>query len=172
MLVAGTITIHLVPYLIDRGYPAGFAANMVGLIGLMALPGRLVFTPLGERLSRHQVTAILFLLQAVALLVLLLVSNSVGVFCFVVLFGAGFGAITPARAALVADHYGSTHYARINSVLGLFITGARAIAPVGAGIMYDLLGTYSPIFWILAGVSVLAAGAILLVKHDGEMERE
>jgi MFS family permease len=141
MLVAGAITVHLVPYLIDRGYSAGFAASVVGLIGIMALPGRLIFTPLGEHLPRRLVAALLFLLQATALLVLLLVPNTVGVLGFVVLFGAGFGAITPARAALVADHYGSAHYAKISSVLGLFVTGARAIAPVGAGIMYDLLGS-------------------------------
>jgi MFS family permease len=165
MLTAGAITVHLIPYLIDQGYSASFAASMVGLIGIMALPGRLVFTPLGERFSRRLVVAFLFLLQAAALPVLLLVPNHIGVLSFVVLFGAGFGAITPARAALVADHYGSTHYARINSVLGLFVTGARAVAPVGAGILYDLLGTYPPIFWVLAGLSALAAGAILLIDH-------
>lgn len=165
MLAAGAITVHLVPYLIDRGYPASFAASMAGLIGIMALPGRLVFTLLGERFSRRFVTALLFLLQAVALPVLLLIPNVVGVCGFVVLFGAGFGAITPARAALVADHYGSTHYAKINSVLGLFVTGARAIAPAGAGILHDALGSYPPIFWMLTGFSVLAAGAILLVGH-------
>ena len=162
-LVAGAITVHLVPYLIDHGYSPSFAADIVGLIGIMALPGRLVFTLLGERLPRHLVTAMLFLLQGAALPVLLLMPGIAGVFCFVVLFGAGFGAITPARAALVADHYGSAYYARINSVLGLFVTGARGIAPVGAGIMYDLLGTYPPIFWVLAGLSVVAAGAILLI---------
>jgi MFS family permease len=163
MLAAGALTVHLVPYLIDRGYPASFAASMVGLIGIMALPGRLVFTMLGERVSRRLVTALLFALQTVSLPVLLVLPGVPGVVGFVVLFGAGFGAITPARAALVADHYGSQHYAKINSVLGLFITGARAIAPVGAGIFYDLLGSYSLIFWALAGLSALAAGAILLV---------
>lgn len=167
MLVSGAITVHLVPYLIDRRYSAAFAASMVGLIGIMALPGRLVFTLLGERVSRKLITALLFILQAIALPVLLLVHSVVGILCFVVLFGAGFGAITPARAALVADHYGSTHYARINSVLGLFVTGARGIAPVAAGIAYDLLGgTYPPIFWMLAAISLLAAGAILMVKHE------
>ena len=30
-------------------------------------------------------------------------------------------------------------------------------------ISYDLLGTYSLIFWALAGLSALAAGAILLI---------
>jgi MFS family permease len=138
---------------------------MVGLIGIMALPGRLVFTMLGERLARRLVTAALFLLQAIALAVLLLVPGLAGVFGFVVLFGAGFGALTPARAALVAEYYGSTHYARISSVLGLFVTGARAIAPVGAGILYDRLGTYSLIFWVLAGFSALAAG---LTKQPGD----
>ncbi len=162
-LAAGALTVHLVPYLIDRGYPASFAAGMVGLIGIMSLPGRLVFTMLGERFSRRLVTALLFALQAASLPVLLLLPGVPGVFGFVALFGASFGAITPARAALVADHYGSKHYAKINSVLGLFITGARAIAPVGAGIFYDLLGSYSLIFWALAVLSALAAGAILLV---------
>ena len=55
-------------------------------------------------------------------------------------------------------------------MVGLFITGARGIAPVGAGIMYDLLGSYPPIFWVLAGASALATGAILLVDHDREMK--
>jgi MFS family permease len=166
-LATGAIFVHLVPYLIDRGYAPGFAASMVGLIGIMALPGRLVFTLLGERVSRRLVTASLFLLQAMALPVLLLAPGMVGVFGFVVLFGASFGAITPARAALVADYYGSAHYAQINSVLGLFVTGARAIAPVGAGLLYDLLGTYPPIFWALTGFCVLAAGAIMLADQQG-----
>lgn len=165
-LGAGAISVHLVPYLIDSGYPPGFAASMIGLIGIMALPGRLVFTMLGERIPRRLVSAMLFLLQAVALPALLLIPGIAGVLCFVVLFGAGFGAITPARAALVADLYGATYYARINSLLGLFITGARAVAPVGAGIMYDLLGTYPPVFWALAVVSLVAAGAILLVEQE------
>jgi MFS family permease len=165
MLTAGAITVHLLPYLIDRGYSASFAASMVSLIGIMALPGRLIFTLLGERIARRLVTSALFLLQAIALAALLLVPGLAGVFGFVVLFGAGFGALTPARAALVAEYYGSTHYARINSVLGLFVTGARAAAPVGTGLLYDRLETYALIFWVLAGLSILAAGAILAVNR-------
>jgi len=166
MLAAGVVTVHLVPYLIDRGYSASFAASIVGIIGVVALPGRVVFTPLDERLPRRLLTATLFLLQAIALLVLLAAPGIVGLVGFVVCFGAAFGAITPARAALVADQYGATHFAQINSVLGLFITGARAIAPVGAGILYDLLGTYPPIFWIVAALSTVATGVMLLGDYN------
>ena len=95
----------------------------------MALPRRLIFTPLGDRLPRHQVTACLFLPQTLALVVLLQLHSSLGVYAFVILFGIGFGAMTPARAALVADLFGPTHYGEINGILALFVTASRALAP-------------------------------------------
>jgi MFS family permease len=78
-----------------------------------------------------------------------------------VLFGAGFGAITPARVALIADIYGRANYGTIGGVLASFVLGARALAPVGAGAAHDLSGTYVPTFWILAGLSLLATLAVL-----------
>jgi MFS family permease len=164
-LATAAVAVHLVPYLIDAGYDAGFAAIAAGLIGTMALPGRLIFTPLGDRLPRHQVTACLFFLQTVALLVLLQVRHVFGVYAFVVLFGIGFGAMTPARAALVADLFGPAHYGKINGVLALFVTGSRALAPVSAGVVYDLAGGYELVFWGLSAASALAIMAVLLVRR-------
>lgn len=167
MLAASALTVHLIPFLLDQGYPPGFAAGAVGLVGIMALPGRLVFTLLGERFPRRYVTALLFLFQAMAPAALLILPHVSGVAIFVVLFGAGFGAMSPARAALIAEVYGTTYYARINSIVGLFITGARAVAPIGVGILVDRLGYYQPIFWGMTVVSLLAAGIMLLTDATG-----
>jgi hypothetical protein len=52
--------VHLVPYLTERGYSAAFAASAAGLVGIMALPGRLIFTPLGDKLPRAYLTAFIF----------------------------------------------------------------------------------------------------------------
>lgn len=162
----GGVTIHLIPFLSDHGFEESFAASMVGLVGIMALPGRLIFTMLGEKLSRSLLAACLFSLQTLALVVLLLFGNSTGgVVAFVIIFGIGFGAITPARAALVADFYGRNHYGRINSILALFITVSRAIGPVGVGIAFDTMGTYIPTFWVLAIISGLAAAAIVMAEN-------
>jgi MFS family permease len=165
-LATAAVAVHLVPYLIDHGYEPGFAAVTAGLIGVMALPGRLIFTPLGDRLSRSHVTACLFLVQSIALLVLLLIHSVAGVYSFVVLFGLGFGAMTPARAALIADLYGPAHYGQINAVLALFVTGSRALAPVGAGAVYDWSGSYDPVLWGLLVTSIIATTAILLVRRN------
>jgi MFS family permease len=167
-LATAAVAVHLVPYLIDRGYAPEFAAVITGLIGVMALPGRLIFTPLGDRLPRQMVTACLFLVQTLALFVLLLTDGVVGVYTFVILFGMGFGAMTPARAALAADLYGPRHYGQINGVLALFVTASRAFAPVSAGVVYDWAGHYDPMFWALLTASASATLAVLMVgkKHE------
>jgi MFS family permease len=165
-LGVGAVFVHLVPYLTDRGYSAAFAATATGLVGVMALPGRLVLTPLGDRLPRSLVTAFIFALQTFALLALLLVQGTAGVIAFVVLFGAGFGAVTPARAALVAEFYGPEHYGAITGLMAFFLTGARALAPVGAGLVYDSAGSYLPVFWGLVVASAVAAVAVLLAERS------
>jgi cyanate permease len=157
--------IHLVPYLTERGYGAEFAATVAGLVGIMALPGRLILTPLGNRIPRAYLTAFIFLLQALALAVLLTVQSTAGVVIYVVLFGAGFGAVTPMRAALVAEFYGPAHYGSISGVLAFCITMARALGPVSVGIPFDHFGSYTVPSWVLTGVSIAAAFAILMAER-------
>jgi len=160
------VTVHLIPYLTDHGFSTGFAATAAGLVGTLALPGRLIFTPLGGRIPRRYVTAGILLFQTVGLIVLVTTTTTAGVIVFVILFGIGFGAITPARAALVAEMYGPREYGTISGVLALFVTGARAAAPVSAGLLYTFFGRYEPVFWILIVISLLAMGAILRIERD------
>jgi predicted MFS family arabinose efflux permease len=165
-LGTGTLFVYLVPYLTARGYSPGVSATFVGLIGLVALPGRLVLTPLGDWLPRGGITAGLFAIQALALVVLLVVPGTVGISVFVVLFGAVFGAITPARAALLAEYYGSAHFGSINGVLGFALYSARGVAPVSAGIVTQLTGSYQTAFGGLAVLAALAALAAVLAGRN------
>lgn len=164
-LATGVVFVHLIPYLTEQGYDPGFAAWATGLIGIMGLPGRLIITPLGAWLSRRWISAAIFALQTTGLVVLLTVHSQFGVILFVILFGAGYGAIAPARAALVADFYGPANYGSISSWQSLFLTGSRALAPVGAGLLYTLNGGYGPALWALTLGSALGTVAILFADH-------
>lgn len=166
-LAVSAIFVHLIAYLTERGYDPGFAASVTGLIGVMGLPGRLIFTPLGSWLPRRWVAAGIFCTQVAGLLTLLLARSTAGVFLFVAFFGMGFGAITPARAALLAEFYGPAHYGRINSLLAFAITCSRAVAPIGAGLLYTLTGGYEPALWALTIASTAAVAAILLAEPRG-----
>jgi MFS family permease len=166
MLMITAVGVHLVPMLRDKGFDAGFAAGAAGLIGLMSLPGRLIFTMLGERLPRRWVIAAIFLAMTVGLAVLIDAQSQARVILFVVLYGAGFGAIAPGRAALVADLYGSESYGRINSVIALITTLSRVIAPVLTGILYDSLRSYTPVLWGLVVISALSVMTSLLIGSE------
>ena len=163
----GTLTlvavgVHLIAYLSGVGHSPTFAASAVGLIGAMKMPSRIVFGPLGDRVSLRYLTAIIFALQAVGLIVLVLVPGITGVMIFAVIFGVAVGAMTNARPALLAEIYGSGSFASISGAMTATSVASRGIAPLGVGLLYDTLGTYDPIWWGLAVLSVLAIAAVLL----------
>jgi MFS family permease len=165
MLANVALLVHLIPFLTDEGFSERFAAYATGFIGLMALPGRLIFTPLGGRIPRQFVVALIFGLQAIAILILIAAESEAAVWLFVILFGAGFGAITPARAALLSETYGPAEFGAISGLVALFITLARAAGPIGASLLHDAAGDYQPVMWMLFAVSAVATVTILFAGN-------
>ena len=157
--------VHLIPYLTEKGYELGSAATLTGFIGASQVLGRVVLTFLEDRLPRDAMMAGIFALQAGALVVLIWSQNPLGVLMFVLPFGAASGAVTISRALAVADFYGPAYYASIGGVVGMFVTGARTLAPVGAGAMSAALGSYAPVLWTLAFGSALAAIAMFMAQR-------
>lgn len=157
--------VHLIPYLAERGYGLGSAATLTGLVGASQVLGRVVVTFLEGRLPHNAVTAGIFALQAAALVVLIRSWSLLGVLVFILPFGAASGAMTISRASSVADFYGPAHYGSIGGVIGMFVTGARTLAPVGAGTMSAALGGYAPVLWTLASGSALAAVAMFMAQR-------
>src|SRR3712207_9311867 len=93
--------------------------------------------------------------------------SPLGVLMFVLPFGAASGAVTISRALAVADFYGPAHYGSIGGGVGMFVTGARAAAPVGAGGLSAALGSHGPVLWTLAFGSALGAIAMFLGPRPG-----
>jgi Major Facilitator Superfamily len=164
-LSQAAVYVHLVPYLAERGYTLGSAATLTGLIGASQVIGRVAVTFFEGRLPRDAVTAGIFALQASALLVLIQARSPLGVLVFVLPFGAASGAVTLARATAVADFYGPDHYGSIGGVVGMFVTAARTLAPVGAGAMSAALGGYTPVLWTLTSGSAVAAVAMFMAQR-------
>jgi MFS family permease len=159
------VGVHLVPYLVDQGYDATFAATATGAIGAMQVVARLILAPFGERASPRLLAAATLSLVPLSMLVLLLVPSTVGVIAFVVLFGAARGSNTLTRPALLAHLFGRGQYASIAGVLQFLLSIAQALAPVGAGAAYDALHTYVPVLWFLTALSALAVGAVLPARR-------
>ncbi|HWV23247.1 MAG TPA: MFS transporter [Thermomicrobiales bacterium] len=162
-LASIAIGVHLIAFLTERGDGATFAATATGLIGAAQVAARIVTTMLERRVSPVVMTSFVFLLQAVALAVLLVWATPAGVIASVILLGMGRGAITLIRPMLLADLYGRRHFGTINGVQTMIMAAARALAPVATGAAYTLAGGYPPVIWALVGITVLSAVAMVKV---------
>ncbi|MGV9771991.1 MFS transporter [Streptosporangium sp. NPDC003464] len=150
----------LVTYLTVLGHPPVFAASVAGLLGVLSVTGRLVSTGLQSRWPVSLVTAAIFVLQGAAAALLPLVGRSVpGAVTAVVLFGLGFGVATIARPALLADRYGTAAYASVSGALALPVTVAKAVAPLTAAVMAQIVG-YAAVMGVVAAACVLGALAL------------
>jgi len=157
-----SVTVHLIPYLAPRGYSPALAAAMIGWMGAMQLPARIVFAPLVRYFGHATMTALIFFAQAVALIQLAYASRIPTLAPVVVILGGANGMSTLARATTIAELFGPRHYGAISGAVALGANGARAVGPVGASLLLLALGGYPSVFWTLAASLVLASLAVLI----------
>jgi MFS family permease len=163
MFATVTMTVYLIPLLTGAGHSTSFAATVAGLFGLMSLAGRMLIGPLGDRYARRWVTCGLYAMQIVGLATLALAAPTpAGALIYVALFGMGAGTLTIMRAALLAEQYGPANYGTISGAQNMLLTGSRALAPLGAGLLAAALGGYTLLLWGLAALILLGALAVLL----------
>jgi MFS family permease len=161
-----TVTVHLIPYLADRGYSPAVAALMIGWLGAMQVPARIVFAPIATRFGHRAVTATIFFAQAAGLIQLALATRLPTLIPMVVVLGGANGMATLARATLVADIFGPRYYGSISGAIALGANGARALAPVVASLLQVALGGYERLFWLLAAVLVVAGVGVSAIKAE------
>jgi len=82
----------------------------------------------------------------------------------VVLLGASNGMSTLARASIVSDIFGRGHYASISGAIAVGANGARALAPIGASLIFQALGSYERLFGVLA--AALAVVSLIVLATD------
>jgi MFS family permease len=150
------MTVHAIPYLLERGEGPAFAAFAVGLIGVSQIPGRVLFAAAAARLPRPAAIATVFATIAAGIAVVVGVPGDTALLIGLVLLGMGNGMTTLARAAAVADLYGPAGYGTIAGVMGAVTTVARAAAPVAAA-LYAAAAGYTTLLWTLAGLAIVAA---------------
>ncbi len=162
IFAAVAVTVHLIPYLIQRGYAPEYAAVIVGSIGAMQVAGRLIFAPIAACFGSRLAAGMIFLVQGAAMALLTVAVHPAGLWPVIVLIGAANGMATLARAMTVADLFGPGHYGSISGAVAVAVSGARALGPVGASLLQIWLGGYDRVFWVLAAVLALAGLGVMV----------
>ena len=157
MLGSTVVFVHQVAFLIGRGYDAVLAATLSGMLGLVSLPGRYVLNVLSSRISAQKLLTLSVVAQAAGIVVLVLASSLSWLILYVVVYGTAYGAFSPLRASVMADHFGRRAYGSITAVQGIPVAVCAGLGPLAAGWLYDMLHHYEVAFWLCAGAFLLAA---------------
>jgi OFA family oxalate/formate antiporter-like MFS transporter len=143
------------------------AAGLVGLISIANGSGRLLWAWLSDVTGRRRVFVTMFLLQAVAFVLLSRAESfgALGVLAFVVLlcYGGGFGTMP----AFAADFFGA---ANVGSIYGLMLTawGCAAVAgPTLIARIREATGHYTEALDLIAAMMLVAAVIPLFVRPTG-----
>ncbi len=151
-----TIMVHIVPHATELGISAILAANILAIIGGLSIAGRLGMGSAGDRIGSKPALVIALVLISGALFWLLVARDVWMLYLFAAIFGFGYGAMIVSQSPIVAELFGLRAHGAILGVVVFSATTGGAIGPLVAGHIFDITGSYQPVFLIYAVVSIMS----------------
>lgn len=161
----GAVMVHAIPMLIDRGIDKGTAAALASLIGIAVTIGRLISGFLLDLMPGRRVGFIVFVLPAIACVLLLVAGNNLVACGIAIAFvGLAGGAEHDIAGYFTAKYFGRRHYGAIYGLLYTLYCVGSGIGPLAMGASSDHFGSYHPGLWVSGAAFLLAAMLIGTLK--------
>ena len=142
------VMVHIVPHVSDVGISETTAANLMMVIGISSICGRLGSGWVSDAIGRRTTLAICLFCQAAVVFSLMWV-HSVDIFyVFAVVFGLAYGGLVPQFPLIAGELFGLR---ALGAIIGLEMLGTSlggAAGPLLGGYVFDVAGSYSTAFLI------------------------
>jgi MFS family permease len=155
------VMIHIAPHARDLGFSAEVAAQVLATVGAASIAGRLVMGAVADRLGGKSSLMIAYGVLSVCLIWLLFIREPWVLFLFAPVYGFSHGAFFTLISPTVAELFGTRAHGLIFAIVLFHGTIGGAVSPFIAGRVFDAIGTYQPVFQVLA---VLAIVGLVLVN--------
>lgn len=155
------VSLHQLAFAVGQGFEPLYAAFVLGMGSLLALPGVILTGTISDYIGRERAAILAYGISIVGVAAALGVSDGsqhLLLWLHACFFGITWGARGPAITAKTADLFGGP---RLGTILGVITVGSglgAGIGSWGAGLLFDLTGTYRPAFWL--SIAAYAAGAV------------
>ena len=158
-----TIPIQEMPHLINVGISEKLAASAMAGYALVGLVGRIGISWLGDKYSKKGLLMISAVMQSTGFFIYANISSPWMIIPFIILYGPGFGATTALLPAIQADYFGTRSFASIRGMMSLGYSISGIIAPVLAGLFFDIYHSYRVIFEIYALLAALSIPGLMMI---------
>ncbi|TMI98322.1 MAG: MFS transporter [Alphaproteobacteria bacterium] len=161
------ITVHLPPYLVDRGLDVSWGGWVLAFIGLFNIIGAISSGLLGSRFPKRYLLSIIYTLRAIAIAGFVLAPMSPA---SALAFGAAMGVLwlstVPLTSQLVALMFGPRFMA---TLFGFVFFSHQVGAFIGVwlgGYLYERTGSYDVVWWLAVALGIFAALVNLPIREQ------
>jgi predicted MFS family arabinose efflux permease len=154
--------VHLISFL-DPVIGRERAAVAVAVLTAMAVIGRVLFSLVIDRLNQRLASALSFLSQAVALLVVINLHNDYVLIAACALFGFSVGNLITLPSLIVQQEFDSASFGVLISLNTAINQVTYAFGPGVVGLLRDFSGGYELPFYLCIALE-LAAAALIMVR--------
>lgn len=157
----GGINQHLKLYLRDLSFSQSQAANIISLVALMSLAGRVIMGWLADLFPRKYVMILIYLIVGSAIPLLLLPDFNGRIYVFAVIFGLGLGGDYMIIPLMAGDLFGVRILGRVMGVILVADGLAESAMPMLVGKLYDI-GSKSYSIGFLVLICIALTGALVV----------
>jgi predicted MFS family arabinose efflux permease len=165
------IATYLPGYLVLCNMPAGLGAMALALIGLFNMFGTWACGWLGGRARQQYILGWLYLIRGLTIAVFFfLPKTDASVLTFAAVMGLTWLGTVPLTSGLVAKIFGTEH---LGTLFGICFLSHQIGSFLGAGVggvVYDLTGSYTPL-WIATALAGLVAALLHFPINDASVGR-
>ena len=160
------IGVHLPSYLKDKGLTPDVATTALALIGLFNVFGTYLAGVLGQRIAKRHVLAGIYLLRAFTIVAFIsLPVTATSVYVFASTIGFLWLSTVPPTNAVVAQIFGVRHMSMLGGFVFLSHQVGSFLGVWLGGRLYDATGSYDVVWWLAAGLGIVAALLNLPVRE-------
>ena len=158
--------VHLINFL-DGVIGRERAAVAVALLTAMAVVGRVLFSFVIDRMNQRLASSLSFVIQAIALLIVINVRNDIALIAACALFGFSVGNLITLPALIVQREFDPRSFGVLVSLITAINQITYAFGPGVIGLLRDVSGSYALPFYVCIGVELTAAVLIMIRGRRG-----
>src|ERR1700736_3544725 len=134
----------------------------------MAMAGRIVFSTVIDRLNQRLASAISFVSQAVALVILINSRNEAVLIAACALFGFSVGNLITLPSLIVQREFDARSFGVLISLITAINQVTYAFGPGVVGLLRDMSGSYALPFYGCTGLELTAA-VLIMMRGRGKL---
>ena len=148
---------QVVAHLTNEGVSVGVASIALSTLAIGGMLGKIAFGYLAERITTRYALMIDLIGQATFVSLMTFASFQPIMWISVPLFGFCMGAFGALFTLIVQDTFGIRSFGSIMGLINFTTVVSLSVGPILAGLSFDITGSYSTAFYIVAGLFLLSA---------------